>query len=134
MSKVTAINKKQNNKTQLHSLRQVMLAHGEDVINTFINYSLGKLEDFKGDAKALEVAYKSIVPQMRLADDVVNMPKLTDIPNPQQRIEKLLDMASSGECSITTASNLIEILIKQVDVQDAEEIRKALDQIAANQR
>ena len=124
------INLKKDSQTQAGDIRDRFLSRGPELVDLACDLAAGKLDNFKGNVDMLVVLAKKMIPVIKLDDDSVQLPNLTDIAAPQQRIERLLDMAANGECSIATADNLIDILIRQVDVQDAGEIRKALDKIA----
>lgn len=54
-------------------IRQKLLEHAPEIIQSYIDYSLGRLYDFGGDPKALETIFKSITTVIKMEDDTLTL-------------------------------------------------------------
>ena len=106
-------------------VRSLALSYGERVVDKFMKLALGDETDFKGDTAMLETAFKALIPQMKVSDDVMKLATdkvkhevAQEITNMMCRGEITASQCRAAVASVKEAANITEIRAIQERVEE----------------
>ena len=119
-------------------VRTKLLERSDEIINAFVDVALGLDEEFKGSPQLLETAFKAIVPDIRINDDLVDLSKLSDDSEGTGKplnaykdkvtyVNAVLSHMHSGEITSDQANLAISAIEKATNVIEIQEIVKKLN-------
>lgn len=106
--------------------RSKLLASAEDIIETYVKLALGKEQDYEGNERMLDAAFKAVIPAMRLADDPEIIYESEDMTRKQQ-IEAITHKMNTGQMTAEKASTMITAINDAYDLVEIENLLEDSD-------
>ena len=101
--------------------RNKLLSNAEDIIDTYVKLALGEEEDYKGNERMLDAAFKAVVPAMRLADDPESIYESEDMSR-KQSIETIIHKMNTGQLTPEKANSMIQAIENAYDLTEIESL------------
>jgi len=112
-------------------VRQALIDVAPDLIETADKLARGKFKNYEGDKQVLQAMLRLVSPVIDLKDDSVNMPELRPELSLSDRVNSIMSAMTSGAISLAQAEGMVTVLSKSYDVLDSQELKEALQKLAA---
>ena len=127
--------KDKTNKTA-RDVRQQLLNRSDEIIDTFLDVALGKKkDDFDGVYDMLEVAFKAVVPMVKMNDDVMELPELDNADayeNKGRYVDAVIKAMALGKITTEQSNFALSAIEKATNVIEIQEIVKKLSALEGN--
>mgnify|MGYP001547266460 FL=1 len=113
------------------SLRAKLLEVGPGIVETADKLARGELKDYEGDKQVLQAMLRLVSPVIDLKDDSVEMAEMRPELTLSDRVNAIMSAMTSGAISLAQAEAMVTTLSRAYDAIDAQELKEALQNLAA---
>lgn len=106
--------------------RAKLLASAEDIIDKYVALALGEEDEYEGNERMLDAAFKAVVPAMRLADDPETIIDGEDLDR-KQTINAIVHKMNTGQITAEKANSMITAIENAYDLTEIEALLEERD-------